>query len=365
MVYSRKFKHPKEDLLEEGKRIINESRDSKFLFRVTMVNLMLAGAKASELSPCCGVDERTLTGWVAKVDEHGFESLMAVKQTGRPPKLSNEQKEKIKDVVSEDPQSFGYSNWDGPSLSDYILRTFDVEYSVRQSQRLLRNLGYSLIRPQIHPSTGNVDDESRIQFKQTIAEINDDPGRVVVFQDEVHFNIQSTVTRMWAIRGSKPRVGSKPGRESIVYSGFVIPKTGALWLTKPERFNFETTIESIRAFLTVNPLAEGKRYCLVMDNAPWHKKAMRLIAENMDGKYDDIREQVDFVRLPPYSPDLNPIEQVWRMARKERTHNRCFWSKDHLASVLDGYFDALRAPNEKLRNLCSFSWMLKQPFVPS
>jgi len=41
MVYRRKFKHPKEELLEEGKRIIATDRDTKFLFRVTMVNLVL------------------------------------------------------------------------------------------------------------------------------------------------------------------------------------------------------------------------------------------------------------------------------------------------------------------------------------
>lgn len=154
MVYSKKFIHSKEDLLEEGKRIITESRDSKFLFRVTLVNLMLAGAKASDLAEYCGVDERTLTGWVAKVDEKGFQSLMAVKQSGRPPKLSEDQKEIIKVALSEGPQDHGYSNWDGPSVSDLILRTFGVEYSVRQSQRLIKDLGFSLVRRQIYSPYG-------------------------------------------------------------------------------------------------------------------------------------------------------------------------------------------------------------------
>lgn len=82
MVYNRKYKHPKEELLSEGKRIVQSSRDSKFIFRVATVNLVLSGMKASELSQYCGVDERTISNWVAKVDEYGFESLMAVKQTG-------------------------------------------------------------------------------------------------------------------------------------------------------------------------------------------------------------------------------------------------------------------------------------------
>ena len=144
MVYVRKFKHPKEELLAEGTKIIATDRDSKFLFRVATVNLILSGLKPSELSKYCGVDERTLSRWVAKVDNVGFESLRAVKQNGRPSKLSDEQKEKIKDVIKEDPSRYGYSNWDGPSLSDFFLKEFDVEYSVRACQKLFHELGFSL-----------------------------------------------------------------------------------------------------------------------------------------------------------------------------------------------------------------------------
>ena len=59
-----------------------------------------------------------------------------------------------------------------------------------------------------------------------------------------------------------------------------------------------------------------------MDNAPWHKKAKRLIESEKE--YADIRKAITIVSLPPYSPDLNPIEQVWRVTRREKTHNR-FW----------------------------------------
>lgn len=144
---------------------------------------------------------------------------------------------------------------------------------------------------------------------------------------------------------------------SVAYSGFVIPGTGALWLDKPHWFNYRTVIESIKGFLAVNPLPEGKRYCIVMDNAPWHRKAIRLIEENMDGEYDDILDMADFIRLPPYSPDLNPIEQVWRVTRKERTHNRYFQSLESLTSILDEFFGGLRGPNAKLKSLCSFNWL--------
>ena len=214
MVYCRKYKHPKEELLEEGKKIIASDRDTKFLFRVAMVNLILSGIKPSELSNYCGVEERTLSGWVAKVDEEGFESLRAVKQKGRPPKLTFEQKEIIKDAIKKDPSEYGYTNWDGPSLSDYILKKFDVNFSVRACQKLMHELGFSLIRPQTYPSLDEPDEEAREEFKNDVAKAFNDPSKTVVFQDEVHFSIQATITRQWAPKGSEPKVKSYPERKN-------------------------------------------------------------------------------------------------------------------------------------------------------
>ena len=63
---------------------------------------------------------------------------------------------------------------------------------------------------------------------------------------------------------------------------------------------------------------------------------------------------LDYLSLPPYSPDLNPIEQVWRIARREKTHNRYFPSKDVLKDTMDKYFEGFSKPNEQLKSLCSF-----------
>lgn len=175
---------------------------------------------------------------------------------------------------------------------------------------------------------------------------------MVVFQDEVHFNVEATITRQWFPKGSCPKVRSYPGRKSVAYSGFVVPETGELFMAKPDWFNYETTIDSIRQFISSFDLKPGKQLYLVMDNAPWHKKAKRLI--ETEGEYADIRSAVTIISLPPYSPDLNPIEQVWRVTRREKTHNRYWPSLGALVDVLDDWFSLFVAPNKKLASLCSF-----------
>ena len=150
---------------------------------------------------------------------------------------------------------------------------------------------------------------------------------------------------------------SKPGKNNIAYSGFIIPGTGELVTLKPGWFNYLSVIQMLRDFISERPCPEGKKYCIIMDNAPWHKKAIRLIWTEALEEYADIREAMTYISLPPYSPDLNPIEQVWRITRREKTHNRYFSGLDKLIDTLDEYFESFRKPNEQFRKLCSFRWL--------
>lgn len=156
------------------------------------------------------------------------------------------------------------------------------------------------------------------------------------------------------VKGSCSKVRSYPGRQLVAYSGFIIPETGILFTVKPEWFNFETTIDSIRKFIQSMAQQTQKKLYLIMDNAPWHKKAKHLI-ETEDG-YSDIKNAVTIVSLPLYSPGLNLIEQVWRVTRHEKTHNRYESGLPTLTAVLDEWFGSFAEPNEKFASLCSITW---------
>ena len=177
---------------------------------------------------------------------------------------------------------------------------------------------------------------------------------VLIYQDEVHFQVTTSVTRKWVVKGSEPKVKSAPSRKSVSYSGYIVPKTGELIVTKPSWFNYETVIDSFRQLLKAYPVTDGKRIHLILDNAPWHKKAVRLVQTQALPEYQDIHDKMTLIFLPPYSPDLNPIEQVWRITRREVTHNTYFANAQFLEDALDTHFAIYRQPNEKLASLCSF-----------
>ena len=167
------------------------------------------------------------------------------------------------------------------------------------------------------------------------------------------------VTRSWYPIGSIPIVGSAPGKSGVPLSGFVSIKTGETIITNPERFTWESTIDAIRIFLKSYKRKRGHRIYMILDNASWHKKAKRMICDEKNSEYADIREKVTFLDIPPYSPDLNPIEQLWRKARREVTHNRFFKNLDELKSALASFFGKFITPNEEISTLCQFNFTKK------
>jgi transposase len=87
---------------------------------------------------------------------------------------------------------------------------------------------------------------------------------------------------------------------------------------------------------------------MILDNARRHKSITRKLME-------EYPESLDFLYLPPYSPDLNPIEQVWRITRRKYTHNKYFQMSEILVEALDSFFTELAVPNKNLKQLCAIN----------
>jgi transposase len=95
---------------------------------------------------------------------------------------------------------------------------------------------------------------------------------------------------------------------------------------------------------TVEP---GRRVILISDNAPYHRSRLHLPWSQQQQR----QFALDF--LPPYSPELNPIERVWKPTRRLCLHNRYFGLLESVAEAVEGQFAHWLEPNEALRRLCA------------
>ena len=91
--------------------------------------------------------------------------------------------------------------------------------------------------------------------------------------------------------------------------------------------------------------SEGRHAVVVMDGAGWHQK------QTVD-EFDN----VTIIKLPPYSPELNPIEQVWQWLRQNELANRCFQGYEDIVEQCSRAWNNFIGDIERVKSLCTRDW---------
>jgi transposase len=164
----------------------------------------------------------------------------------------------------------------------------------------------------------------------------------VFFMDEARFGQQGTLTNVWAPRGSRPTAVKQTRYEWVYLYAAVEPATGAsAALIAP---NVDTG--TFNAFLAIlqEELKPDDHAVLIMDRAGWHKSNALVLPE-----------KITILLLPSYSPELNPLENLWHYLRSHYLSNRAYDDYDHL---LDAGTAAWRALTPQvLKSVCACPYM--------
>ena len=152
---------------------------------------------------------------------------------------------------------------------------------------------------------------------------------------------------MWIAPEDKdPVVRHEPTRKSIGYFGAVRLRDGRL-LTRREdvSFNAQTFADFLQQLESASR-RRGRRIVVISDNAKYH----HALLHKEWRQEQEARFALDF--LPPYSPQLNPIERVWKLLRRLCLHNEHFCNLTEVAAAVQPQLDAWSHPNDALRKLC-------------
>ena len=170
-----------------------------------------------------------------------------------------------------------------------------------------------------------------------------DPNVQLWCEDEAHFQRHTNFIRMWAYQGQQPSHLRPSVRHKVAFLGALNLKNGQMVTEETSTFSASSFQDFVRHLLEVT---RGK-LCLILDNARWHH------SQDLNNFYLKNRERLALLFLPPYSPELNPVERVWRITRRIVTHNRYFASLDELRSSLTAQFAHWNLPNSILKVLCA------------
>ena len=163
------------------------------------------------------------------------------------------------------------------------------------------------------------------------------------FQDEHRIGQQGSLTRIWARKGKRPRAPRQQQFISAYIFGAVCPekdKGGAVIMPQANTASMQAHIDEID-----QQVEKGKHAIIVLDKAGWHTSKNLRIPKN-----------ISLVPLPPYSPELNPQEQVGRQMKHNDLANRNFNNyKDIIEACSQAWLKIVSTPGT-IHSLCSRAW---------
>lgn len=162
--------------------------------------------------------------------------------------------------------------------------------------------------------------------------------------DECHFQQHGSRCAMWvAPEEDDPIVYHEPTRRSISLFGAVNLRSGRMLTMMISPFD-SASFEAFLHYLDVHR-NRHRRMHVILDNAAYHKAA------DLRPYLHSVRHRLQLDYLPPYSPELNPIERVWKLLRRLRLHNRYFPSLNDLVQEVSQQLALWAKPNSVLRRL--------------
>jgi transposase len=163
------------------------------------------------------------------------------------------------------------------------------------------------------------------------------------FQDEARVGQKNGLVYQWAERGSRPRQPKDQRYGSAYIFGAVCPardEGAALVLPRADTEAMQLHLQEISRMVT--PGAHG---IVVMDKAGWHMTAALEVPANLS-----------LLHLPPYSPELNPQENIWQFLRQTHLSNRVFDGYEAIVDACCTAWNALLGEARRITSIATRTW---------
>ena len=337
--------------LDELESYAKKCKDTKVFRRLTAIIAIKNGRSRAEAAELGKMSTDALCYWVKRFNEFGFDRLYNKKASGRPPILNAAEQAEFFNIVQAgpEPETDGINRWRLCDLVQIIVKTFGVKLGIATVWRILKCGGFTTQSPR--PRHPKQNPEDIVAFKRDFGQLVKDltahvPADKTIrvwFQDEAKIGEKNNRAKIWSRVGERPIVPADMGYQVGFLMGAICPELGqAVGLIMPVANTVTTQmlLECISAEIT-----DQEHGVIIMDRATWHTTKKLKIPANMT-----------IIFLPPYCPELNPIEQVWDFLRKNYLSNRIYNTWDALEEAIWRAWDQLRQSPEQIKKIGSRKW---------
>lgn len=303
------------------------------------------GVSADDLAKALKVARSSLFEWQKAYREHGPDALRTKKTRGPKSRLDDGQMSQLHRLITgNDPRqlSFGLALWTRGMIRELIIRQFGVTLSLASVGNVLERLGMSPQRPLYRAyerAPGKVEEWKEETFPKIQARAKKE-GASIFFADESSVRTNYHAGTTWAPVGCTPVVKGS-GRQHSIAMVSAVSARGEL--------HFEMQDKGIKSpdfisFCEKLMSDAGRPVFLILDNSRvHHAKALKEFSANSNG-------MLTLFFLPPYSPDLNPDEWVWKNVKHDTLGRASAKSPGDLMKFADAALERLKRAPEIIRS---------------
>jgi transposase len=309
--------------------------------RRLVVHAVENGLHPEDAAEVFDVGRSTVYKWVKEFQEKGAAAFTVKVGGGAPRKLTDQQIARLRSLIAgRDPRQlqFDFALWTRQLVRELIRRKFGVEYTPQGVGKLLRDIGLSPQRPLVRAYEQNPERVRRWKEEEypAIHAAAKAAGGSIFFCDEAGVRTDYHSGTTWAPVGQTPVVRGTGKRKSLNMISAVSPRGEIHFSFVDGNLNAEKFIEYLRKLMSDIP---GPIF-LIVDGHSAHTAGMtREFVQETAGR-------LNLYFLPPYSPELNPDEWVWKSIKHDRVGKLAARTIDEMSSGIQKAVSRLQSGAE-------------------
>ena len=340
------------DSIKDYYRLLMASKNEKSVKqknRYDVVLLYMEGYSRKKISEILHIPLRTVSYHILSYEKGGMESLLIVKQPGAQKKLTDEQETELLCVIStQTPEEAGlgvFANWTAALACAFVKQKFGISYSSRGMLNLFDRLGLSYTRPTY--TLDKADPKKQEQFRktfETLKKMLEGDITTILFEDESMIRDYQAIMKTWFPKGKQRIIPTYGKHEGVKLVGLLDYETGHVYVEEHKKYDAEVFLQFLKNVLSQYP--NGKTV-IILDNARIHHA--KLLKEFLEENKDCL----ELVYLPPYSPNLNKIEELWGWLKDSVINNVFFHSREEIQKAVQKFIDwVTTVPQMVIDRLC-------------
>ena len=309
--------------------------DKRHADRIKTVILLGTGWSVGDVAQALLLDPDTLRRHVERYRRGGVEGLLEMNYRGSQPKLNDDQQAQLDVHLSQ------HIDLSSTEIVAPIEQTYGMSYSVSGLTDLLHRLGFTYKNPKLVP--GKADAESQQNFVDEYRRLKENKGEYdpIYFMDAVHPQHNTAVGYGWIKRGVEKLIKSNTGRQRLNINGAINIETMQAVTRCDDTINAQSTIELFKQIERKHRKAEV--IYIICDNARYYRsKLVQVFLAT---------SRIKLIFLPPYSPNLNLIERLWKYFRKQVPCNRYYEHFEDFKRACVDFFETIPKYKQALRRL--------------